>query len=856
MNRLRVAAIQLDYAPNMTTAVGNYWLPDEPAAVTPPLDPFADALSMRRLAEWDMPPAVQARLLNYNQKLMQDQFDLRLRQILDYCAGQSCDLVVFPEAAIPASSSATLCGYASHFGIFAGFGRIRRIDLPLLSTVGITEEHVHRNCAVWLDRDGHRVVSKLRLANGEEAEPGDGIEIFSLTRAERTFGIAAAICKDYLADDNRINDAAFPVDIVLIGALSRNTEEFTRTKPRYLRVFANHASYGGTCIQVQNLKSVSARLLDEEKRGTAPMASGAEGLVIVDYYGLPPKRTSYQDRYNELAARPAIVYDDRVARGPDGSSAASVVKRLQSLSVEELDDPATTDFLDSASRDLAQTGHATLAESVDLIRGVQFGRQTMTQEQLTSLTQHILLTDVQSYPETRYGQLENLLEVVVDALIDRDQPRPGLGAFRDELLRVKQGLLQRVRLQYRSPYDRSAGSISPSRRQQAAGEVDFFYAAVLGRYQADAAVRSLPLQLDVLRTLAAQGDPSISIAYRLVTTRRLTTDLIPFLECTGEVTDSAPGKVDSLQEGLGQLMGVAHAAGYDIGGSIPPIEDLEWEIEIRPRSSDWIPPINDDWAPLIDLLRSQANAIELTMTCAVDLSGAGDGPSGDGQEHEHTRRSVTEAMTAERFVTESDQKAAKFLASLANDEADRGEPRNLRLSFVLRSAAKPPDTLVTIVALRLIGSLDFEIVDSPAAASPVRLTPSQAIRIFHPPYGTIQGRGLPQDRATVLPLPAIQLPSGGISLGSATLSSARSDRRGDVRLDAEARMRHLYVIGRTGTGKTNFLKTLARQDIRAGAGLAVIDPHGNWSTTCCATSTRGQTKSSCWISAIRRQCRC
>ena len=87
----------------MTTAVGNYWLPDEPTAVTPPLEPLTDDLSIRRLSEWDLPPAAQERLLNHNQKLMRDQFDLRLRQILDYCAGQSCDLVVFPEAAIPAS---------------------------------------------------------------------------------------------------------------------------------------------------------------------------------------------------------------------------------------------------------------------------------------------------------------------------------------------------------------------------------------------------------------------------------------------------------------------------------------------------------------------------------------------------------------------------------------------------------------------------------------------------------------------------------------------------------------------------------------------------------------------------------
>ena len=697
----------------------------------------------------------------------------------------------------------------------------------MLNSLGITEEHVHRNCAVFLDRDTHRVVSKLRLADGEEGEPGDGIETFSFTRAERTFGIAAAICKDYLADDNRINDAPFPVDIVLISSLSRNTEEFTGAKPRHLRIFANHASYGGTCIQVQHLKSVSARLLDEKKFGTAPISPDTEGVVIVDYYGLPTQRTTYQARYNEVAARPAIIYDDRVAHGPERPSAASVVKRLQSLSVEELDDPATTDFLDSAGRDLAQSGYASLAESIDLIRAIQFGRQTMTQAQLITMTQHILLTDVQSFPEVRYGQLENLLELVVDALIDRDQPRPGLGSFRDELLRTKQGLLPRVRLQYRSPNDRSTGNISPSRHEQAAGEVDFFYAAVLGRYQADAAVRSLPLQLDVLRTLAAKGDPSISITYRLVTTRRLATDLIPFLECTGEIAGAAPGEVESLQEGLGQLMGVAHASGYDVGGSIPPIEDLEWEVEIRPRSSDWVPPINDDWAPLIDLLRSQANAIELTMTCAVDVSGLGSGLNEGGHEREHARLPVTDVKIAERFVTEPDQNAAKFLASLASDWADRSEPRNLRLSFVLRSAAKPPETLITIIALRLIGSLDFQIVDSSTTTSPVRLTPSEALRIFHPPYGMIQGRGIPQDRSTILPLPAIQLPSGGISLGTATLSSARNDRRGDVRLDVEARMRHLYVIGRTGTGKTNFLKTLARQDIRAGAGLAVIDPHGD-----------------------------
>jgi len=37
----------------------------------------------------------------------------------------------------------------------------------------------------------------------------------------------------------------------------------------------------------------------------------------------------------------------------------------------------------------------------------------------------------------------------------------------------------------------------------------------------------------------------------------------------------------------------------------------------------------------------------------------------------------------------------------------------------------------------------------------------------------------------------------------------------------------VYVIGRTGTGKSTLLETLARQDIDHGRGLAVIDPHGD-----------------------------
>lgn len=37
----------------------------------------------------------------------------------------------------------------------------------------------------------------------------------------------------------------------------------------------------------------------------------------------------------------------------------------------------------------------------------------------------------------------------------------------------------------------------------------------------------------------------------------------------------------------------------------------------------------------------------------------------------------------------------------------------------------------------------------------------------------------------------------------------------------------MYAVGKTGTGKTTLLETLAVQDILAGRGVAVIDPHGD-----------------------------
>ncbi len=44
----------------------------------------------------------------------------------------------------------------------------------------------------------------------------------------------------------------------------------------------------------------------------------------------------------------------------------------------------------------------------------------------------------------------------------------------------------------------------------------------------------------------------------------------------------------------------------------------------------------------------------------------------------------------------------------------------------------------------------------------------------------------------------------------------RTDRRG-----------HMYIIGKTGTGKSTLLETLMMDDVRKGQGFAILDPHGD-----------------------------
>jgi hypothetical protein len=93
--------------------------------------------------------------------------------------------------------------------------------------------------------------------------------------------------------------------------------------------------------------------------------------------------------------------------------------------------------------------------------------------------------------------------------------------------------------------------------------------------------------------------------------------------------------------------------------------------------------------------------------------------------------------------------------------------------------------------------------------------------IFHFPNGVVSSQ-LKQAKAGDAPAP-MEMGSEGILLG---INSFRG-KETEIRMSREDRMRHMYVIGQTGTGKTTILKNMIAQDIKNGDGCCFIDPHGS-----------------------------
>lgn len=100
------------------------------------------------------------------------------------------------------------------------------------------------------------------------------------------------------------------------------------------------------------------------------------------------------------------------------------------------------------------------------------------------------------------------------------------------------------------------------------------------------------------------------------------------------------------------------------------------------------------------------------------------------------------------------------------------------------------------------------------------LNSEEIATIFHFPNKQIETPHIHWIHAKRAPAPQ-GIATSGLYLGK---SIFRGTTRPVYISDAD-RERHMYIVGRTGTGKTELLKSMILQDIQQGKGVCVIDPH-------------------------------
>jgi len=102
------------------------------------------------------------------------------------------------------------------------------------------------------------------------------------------------------------------------------------------------------------------------------------------------------------------------------------------------------------------------------------------------------------------------------------------------------------------------------------------------------------------------------------------------------------------------------------------------------------------------------------------------------------------------------------------------------------------------------------------------LNTEEMASIFHFPLPTTETPNIRWLRARKAPAPT-NMPQEGLVLGRNVYRGVETV----VRIKRNDRQRHVYIIGKSGVGKSVLLSNMIIQDIQNGEGVAVIDPHGD-----------------------------
>ncbi len=164
----------------------------------------------------------------------------------------------------------------------------------------------------------------------------------------------------------------------------------------------------------------------------------------------------------------------------------------------------------------------------------------------------------------------------------------------------------------------------------------------------------------------------------------------------------------------------------------------------------------------------------------------------------------------------------RFLSVSENEETARLHLDNLINSFSQHNLYRFGNTFKAIVPRNQTKLIRHFIYRSFNERHSFLVNTEEMASLWHLPLHSTEAPNIKWLTGRSAPPPP-NLPQEGLLLGYIEYRGLRHD----VRIKEADRRRHLYIIGKSGSGKTVTVANLVIQDILEGKGVAVVDPHGD-----------------------------
>ncbi len=311
---LKVAVVQIDYNPAFVE--GGQSFIEEPF--------FMDARSRKEVNLISLPPPVD--FSPGLKTLRQDIGDAYLRlykskleAILEHCAKQAVQVVVFPEYSVPVQLLSVFHERRQDFdALIAGSHIIVNRRDPAYADIGLTlkqEDEGTALCPIFL-RKATRHSYKIKGSSLDpDLRPGHRTEPMILDSVSSEISLQLLVCSDFLEENHERAGEHHVVQMIGVPSMTPRGDEFKslalkRTRDQGLVVlFANHARLvengaaargGGSRIWMENRETLQPFA---DVGGTPPIPAGSEGITIatIQVRRRFPDRSSKHTEYGHRA---------------------------------------------------------------------------------------------------------------------------------------------------------------------------------------------------------------------------------------------------------------------------------------------------------------------------------------------------------------------------------------------------------------------------------------------------------------------------------------------------------------------------------------------------------------------------